>query len=134
LKPFSCIQIEDIARVCHEANRAYCLEMGDASQVPWNEAPTWQRDSARLGVQLHLANDVGPEGSHESWMAQKIADGWQYGPDKDAEKKLHPCLVPFEQLPFEQQFKDRLFHGIVHIFKTAQKELAQAAAGGDAAV
>lgn len=30
--------IEQIARVCHEVNRAYCESMGDTSQVPWEDA------------------------------------------------------------------------------------------------
>ena len=47
-------------------------------------------------------------------MKQKLDDGWKYGPVKDAEKKEHPCLVPFEQLPKEQQAKDYLFRGAVH--------------------
>jgi hypothetical protein len=52
--------------------------------------------------------------SHENWMKEKEADGWKYGTIKDPEKKEHPCIVPFEQLPKEQQFKDHLFRGIVH--------------------
>lgn len=52
--------------------------------------------------------------SHQSWMAQKLADGWTFGPVKDAEKKQHPCLVPFNLLPREQQAKDFIFRGIVH--------------------
>lgn len=27
--------VEDIARVCHEVNRAYCRSIGDDSQVSW---------------------------------------------------------------------------------------------------
>lgn len=73
---------EEIARVCHEVNRAYCQALGDMSQPAWEDAPMWQRDSARLGVELHLSGDHGPEASHESWAAQKIADGWKYGPVK----------------------------------------------------
>jgi hypothetical protein len=32
---------------------------------------------------------------------------------KDPEKKEHPCFVPYESLPAEQQAKDHLFKGIV---------------------
>ena len=66
----------EIARVCHEVNRAYCEALGDMSQQPWELAPDWQKESAVLGVKLHTNNpDAGPEASHESWMAQKIEDG-----------------------------------------------------------
>ena len=107
--------IEDIARICHEANRALCESQGDTSQPSWNEAPDWQRKSALQGVSMHLSNpEATPEMSHESWLAQKEADGWKYGPVKDADKKEHPCFVPYDQLPVEQQAKDYLFRGIVH--------------------
>ena len=108
----------DSARVCHEVNRAYCAALGDTSQPPWAEAPGWQRDSALLGVDLHIDNpNAGPEASHESWMRQKVRDGWVYGVTKDPEAKTHPCLVPFGELPREQQAKDFLFRAVVHALR-----------------
>lgn len=71
--------IENIARVCHEANRAYCQTLGDDSQLPWTEAPAWQRESARMGVDFHLMGDFGPEASHISWMKEKVNSGQVYG-------------------------------------------------------
>lgn len=107
--------IINCARVCHEVNRAYCLALGDASQPSWDEAPEWMGESAIAGVLFHLANPAaGPEASHNSWMAAKLADGWKYGKVKDADKKEHPCMVPFHHLPTEQQAKDFLFRGVVH--------------------
>lgn len=106
---------DQIARVAHEVNRAYCEALGDISQPKWEVAPQWQRDSAMLGVKLHTENpDAGPQASHDSWMAQKIADGWVYGPTKNPDSKQHPCLVPFDQLSQEQQVKDFLFRSVVH--------------------
>ena len=104
-----------IARVCHQVNMAYCEALGDFTQRPWDDAPQWQKDSAILGAQLHLNNPLAsPAASHESWMAQKVADGWKYGAYKDPENKLHPCIVPFDQLPREQQAKDYIFRAVVH--------------------
>lgn len=106
---------EKIAQACHEVNRAYCQAIGDNSQPAWADAPQWQKDSAMLGVQLHLQNpSAGPQASHESWMAQKIADGWVYGAYKDPENKRHHCIVPFDQLPVEQQAKDFIFRAVAH--------------------
>lgn len=106
-------RVEDIARVCHMVNRAYCKALGDGSQPTWEDAPEWQRDSARAGARLHLEHpEAGPEASHESWMAQKAAEGWVYGPVKDPEAKVHPCMVPFAELPREQQAKDFIFTAI----------------------
>ena len=43
-----------------------------------------------LGVRLHIENpEAGPQVSHESWMAQKIAEGWVYGQTKDPEAKIY---------------------------------------------
>lgn len=111
------ILIDRIARVCHEVNRAYCESMGDTSQPIWEDAPQWQRESARMGVDLHLMGEFGPEASHISWMQHKLDDGWVYGPVKDPVKKEHPCLVPFDQLPREQQAKDFIFRAVVHALR-----------------
>lgn len=104
----------DIAAVCHEANRMFCATLGDHSQLPWAAAPQWQRDSAINGVLFNLANPEAPaSASHDSWLEEKRNAGWTYGPEKDAEKKEHPCFVPYEALPVDQQAKDHLFKGVV---------------------
>jgi len=105
----------EIAKVCHEVNRAYCEAIGDDTQVPWDEVPDWQHKSALLGVNFHKDNpEAGASASHTSWLEEKERDGWKYGRVKDAEKKEHPCCVPFDELPREQQAKDFLFREIVH--------------------
>lgn len=117
---------ELIAQVAHEINRAYCASLGDDTQPAWNDAPEWQKASALVGVDMHLANpDATPEQSHESWLAQKLADGWEYGEVKDAEAKTHPCIKPYAELPAEQKAKDYLFRGVVHALK-AIPDVAQA--------
>ena len=101
------------AKLCHEVNRAYCTAMGDDSQLPWEEAPEWQRQSAMNGVAYHFSNENStPEDSHNSWLKEKEADGWKYGPVKDVEKKEHPCFVPYAELPKEQKAKDYIFKAI----------------------
>lgn len=102
-----------VAMVCHEANRAFCKAIGDNSQVPWDEAAAWQQSSAVDGVRFHMKKPRTVEESHLNWMAEKLATGWQYGPVKDVEKKEHPCLVEYKDLPYEQQFKDALFMSVV---------------------
>jgi len=106
------------AMAAHEMNRIYCLAIGDASQAVWDLAPDWQRESALKGVDGVFAGN-GPGASHESWLAEKVEKGWTYGPVKDPEKKEHPCMVPFEQLPLDQQQKDHLFVSTVRSMATA---------------
>lgn len=105
---------EWIARVCHEANRAYCLSLDDRSQPAWEDAPDWQRESAIQGVCVLLDHPgTASESLHESWARQKRAEGWKYGPSKNEVTREHPCLVPFADLPEAQRRKDFLFGAIV---------------------
>lgn len=109
------MNIEEIARVCHEVNRSYCQALGDMSQPAWDDAPEWQRSSAINGVGFHLANpNAGPDNSHNEWLKEKQATGWKFGPVKDADKKEHPCFVSYDELPTDQKAKDYLFRGLVH--------------------
>lgn len=110
--------IEQIARVCHEANRAYCLTQGDPSQKPWEEAAEWQRASAIKGVEFALFNpQADASAQHNSWLTDKLKDGWKFGPVKNEAKKEHPCIVPFEQLPEAQKRKDQLFLAVVQALR-----------------
>lgn len=105
---------QDIAQVAYEVNRAYCISIGDTSFSPWIEAPEWQQKTNLLGVEFHLNNPGATvSASHESWMKEKIADGWIHGQVKDADKKEHPALLPYDQLPPEQKVKDYLFKQVV---------------------
>lgn len=108
------LSITDVAEMCHEANRVYCRMIGDYSQFPWADAPEWQKASAIDGVKYRIANRNGhPSDSHVNWLRHKLSDGWKYGPVKDPIKKEHPCCVPFNELPPEQQVKDYLFASVV---------------------
>lgn len=103
-----------IARVVHEANRAYCESIGDFSQKPFDQAEEWQRESAVKGViAVQDGTASTPEQQHQSWLDEKERTGWTYGEIKNAETKKHPCMVPYDQLPVEQQMKDHLFRAIV---------------------
>lgn len=112
------LTIENIAKICHEANKAYCRTQGDYSQPSWRLAPDWQRESAINGVKFHLDSpESSPEDSHNNWLKEKEKDGWVYGPEKNPEKKEHPCMVPYSKLPENQRAKDYLFSGIIETLK-----------------
>ena len=85
-----------IAEVCHEANRAICESFNDLSQLSWDNAPQWQKESATAGVKFRLENPKStPEQLHQNWMKQKLEDGWVYGIVKNEKLKTHPCLVDY---------------------------------------
>lgn len=126
-REFSELEIQIAARVAHETNRAYCILLGDNSQRPW-DALSWDDEADLKLIELGVAGvrDViaggGPESSHEKWMAGKLADGWKLGPVKDAEKKEHPSLVPYAELPEAERRKDAIFVGAVLSFLSALRD------------
>lgn len=112
-----------IARVCHAANREYCLTIGDTSQKPWDEADQWQRDSAIKGVQFRIDNLNAPaSATHDAWMKDKEAAGWILGPIKDAIRKTHPAMLSYAQLPLSERMKDYIFGHIVTSFVQAERD------------
>lgn len=123
---------EDIARVCHEANRALCRALGE-DQPAWDDAPMWQKSSAIEGVKKHMLAALTPEQSHEAWMEAKLRDGWRYGEVKDADKREHPCMVPYGELPAEQRAKDHIFGSIVATIRAVQAERLGDGVAGDRA-
>ena len=44
---------------------------------------------------------------HENWASARIAEGWRYGPCRDDETKVTPCLVPYCELPEVEKDYDR---------------------------
>lgn len=47
------------------------------------------------------------ENVHDVWAETRIKQGWKYGEQRDDNKKTHPCLVPYEDLPEEEKEYDR---------------------------
>lgn len=114
------LAIDDIARICHEANRGYQAAVptpGIPVADAWQDFPESQKAAVRSGVSKALAGET-PEQLHQSWCGFKIADGWVYGEVKDADRKTHPCLVVYAELPESQKLKDYLFQGIVTALST----------------
>jgi hypothetical protein len=111
---------EGIARIIHEANRAYCSVLGDHTIPSWDAAPVWQKESAIAGVKSALADpNKSPEQSHFEWMEFKLKAGWKHGLAKRPEVLEHPCIVSWADLPEDQKVKDRLFLSIVRAFSGA---------------
>jgi hypothetical protein len=47
------------------------------------------------------------ENTHEVWAAQRIKDGWTFGPKRDDAQKQHPGLIPYDELPESEKNYDR---------------------------
>ena len=117
---------EQICRVLHHTLSAFCVAIGEPALQPWDEAPEWQKESTRDAVRAHLEahrnGDPTPSAkkSHEIWAQEKRNAGWTWGPVKDAVRKTHPDLVPYEQLSFNARFKDPLVAGVIRMMADAE--------------
>lgn len=44
---------------------------------------------------------------HDVWAETRINDGWRYGDRRNDERKEHPCLVDYDDLPESEREYDR---------------------------
>ena len=117
------ITVEMIARTAHEAVRSLAQSFGDNSHLSWEASPDWVRESAINGAALHILNpDLTAEATHEAWLKAKQEEGWSCGPTKDADRKEHPCMVPYAELTREHRLKDHLFKATVDAFMACLRE------------
>lgn len=56
-----------------------------------------------------------PEELHDDWVLAYVKMGWTYGPERDAEKKTHPDMVPYGDLQQQEQDKDAVFVALCEI-------------------
>lgn len=92
-----------------------------ASMQEWEDLPESFRDDNRLvadcyqlklrDIDARLVEGDGPSlalspaeleelshAEHDRWMAAKLAQGWVYGAVRDDARRLHPDIVPYEDL------------------------------------
>ena len=105
----------------------------NSSCVPWYDLPSDLRDDNRkqaARLKKYIADtkhEIGPLSNwdtplfrfsktevekmakceHDRWMQEKLRKGWIFGPERDNEKKIHNCLVSWEELPDNEKDKDR---------------------------
>lgn len=48
------------------------------------------------------------ENTHDAWAAQRIKEGWTYGPERNDTIKQHPGLVPYAELTESEKEYDRI--------------------------
>lgn len=128
---------EQIARSIHAAYVANERAKGytedeNPSMVPWERLPADLRhanmdQAADIGAKMTaIGAAVVPrapgvpefvltdqdvktlaEREHERWMKERRAQGWTYGPERDNDRKVHPAMVPWDDLDEEDKDKDR---------------------------
>jgi hypothetical protein len=60
-----------------------------------------------LGQDILDLTELLARNAHEVWAQARFTEGWRFGLQRDDEKKEHPCLVPYEELPESEREYDR---------------------------
>ncbi len=106
--------IARMARVVHEAMRAWQAANGQAPAPPWSRAPKWMKDSSAESVEWRMANpDASPAAQHGQWVARKKAEGRAGA----LPKRTLALMVPYRELPDYERRKDALVNAIVDALK-----------------
>jgi len=128
---------EMLARAVHDQYLATLSRTApagtDIPMVPWDELPERLKESNRLQAEDILGKiraigcDIIPmtdwtatsfsftpgeveylaDMEHERWMTMMRERGFSFGSVKDEEKKTHPLMVPYIELPEHEREKDR---------------------------
>jgi len=61
----------------------------------------------KLSADLLELTELLAKNTHDVWAQQRLAEGWRYGTERNDAEKLHPCLVPYEELPESEKEYDR---------------------------
>ncbi len=98
----------DIAKLVHHVNNHICALNGEQTMA-WEDLPAHMRD----GLITTINGNETARQAHESWMKNRLENGWKLGPVKSIEDKISPCLIPYDELPYEQRIKDTVRCAII---------------------
>lgn len=60
-----------------------------------------------LDADLDELREAIAENAHDIWAAERMQQGWTFGPERNDELKQNPCLVPYSKLPEAEKEYDR---------------------------
>lgn len=64
-------------------------------------------ESIELDKGLMELAELLAKNAHDIWAQERLSQGWTYGPSRRDDRKEHPCLVPYEELPESEKVYDR---------------------------
>ena len=118
--PIKCDE-ERVAQEIHDTYEKQQSEKPGHAPKHWSNLGEYEKEVNRLAalhfpVKVAAWNSLKLEDSekldllfraeHMRWWAQRAMDGWRLG-DRDFEKRVHPCLKPFDDLEDEYRGNDR---------------------------
>ncbi len=58
--------------------------------------------------------------NHDIWAEERIRQGWTFGAERNDAEKLHPDLIPYEELPeSEKEFDRKTAIGVLKVVLAA---------------
>jgi ryanodine receptor 2 len=64
-------------------------------------------DDISLPAELVELTERLAENAHDLWAAERVRQGWSWGPKRDDALKKHPCLIPYADLSESEKEFDR---------------------------
>ena len=65
-----------------------------------------ERDNRDIHLSASLIEEFA-EAVHDEWAEERRRTGWRYGAQRDDLNRLHPCLVPYDELSEDEREVDR---------------------------
>ena len=106
------------AKFAYEAARVEnAMAKRPINPEPWEERDEKFRKNMIMAVsrQCGKGRMTSPKKLHDDWVRAYKEMGWIYGKKRDAEKKTHPDMVPFNKLGRKEQEKDWVFFMLAEI-------------------
>ena len=63
--------------------------------------------SLPIPADLHPLVERLAENAHDVWASGRLSSGWVWGPSRCDQRRHHPCLVPYAELPEAEKDYDR---------------------------
>jgi RyR domain len=112
-KPHLDVPYAKLAPIDKEDNRAAArripevLALVGLSVATLEEAKSMKKPAKKdIGPYIEAQIERLAEAEHDGWMTHRAKNGWNYG-TADDDRKLHPSMVPYSQLPEAEKDKDR---------------------------
>ena len=85
--------------------------------VVWDQREREFRDQFLevIKTQCGFKRSGSPKGLHAAWMVAYLKMGWSYGDEYDRANKIHPDLVPYDDLGQLEQDKDAVLVALCEI-------------------
>lgn len=102
--------ITAFAQIAHKLDVAYAAAVYGENKPGWHQLPAEDRKHISDRVVYYLTDPNAVVSSlHEKWAYSKLSSGWSYGKEFNEEKKQHPLLISYSELPLTRRVADTLF-------------------------